>query len=89
MAHSPHTYSPGDLVQPTRLYVKRQNKATYPEHIKTDDTKGRFVRYNGHVYHERHAKHPTCMVAWFKDTFPYEFEQRVRLDYIEPLGTPR
>ncbi len=83
-----HTFKEGDLVQPTRLYVKRQNRSTYPEHIKTDDTKGRFVRYNGFTYGP-HSKHPTCTIAWYKSSYPYEFEQRVRVDYIEPLGTPR
>lgn len=82
----PYAFKEGDLVQVTRLGLARQ-KTVYPSNHKTEDTKGKFKSYAGHVH--RKPAHLLCRVVWFKADYPYEFEQVVRLDYIEPLGTPR
>lgn len=82
-----HLYAKGDLVQLTRLAVKRS--LTTDHRTKTEQSIGQFVRYDGWVYAK--PKHPTATIKWFtgRTEHPVSYEQRVRLDYIEPLGTPR
>lgn len=77
----------GDLVQLTRLAVRRSK--TTGHRTKSEATIGRFRHYDGWVRVK--PKHPTATVDWFtgRTEHPVSYEQRVRLDYIEPLGASR
>lgn len=80
-------FQKGDLVQMTRLGLHRQKKGNAAaRHPKTEKTTGVFVQYDGWVYEK--PRHPTALVKWHLDGYN-SFEQHTRVDYLEPLGTPR
>jgi hypothetical protein len=80
-----YAFKKGDLVQYTRLGLSRSRPSNHP---KTEQSKGIFVRHEGWMYVE--PKHKKALVKWYSDVSPTGFvEQLVRLDYLEPLGTPR
>lgn len=72
---------PGDLVQMSRLGISRQNSSG--SHPKTEDTSGTLVRFRTYLY--RQPKYPAAIVQWHH----IEGESETRIDYLEPLGTPR
>lgn len=80
----------GDLVQMTRLGIKRQAKGNgagyYP---KTEKTHGIFLSYRGGNFGQP-AKHPVALVRWSTGVANPEYrESLTRVDYLEPLGAPR
>lgn len=79
-----YAFKKGDLVQYTRLGISRQRPSNHP---KTEQSKGLFMRHEGWMYAE--PKHKKALVRWYADNPQGYVEQLVRLDYLEPLGTPR
>ncbi len=81
-----HMFSKGDLVQLSRLGVRKQYKGTL--RLKTEASRGRFVRYDGGSCVD--GKYTRALIEWFTDEpFPPSYQQLTRLDYIEQSGTPR
>lgn len=81
-----HDFKRGDMVQMTRLGIKRSLKNVY--YPKTEDSRGLFVRYDGGTFRE--GKHPAAIIDWYTgEHFPVFRRQSTRLDYLEPHGTPR
>lgn len=72
-------FKKGDLVQVSRLYLKRQRTSAVK---KDESTKG---IYYGPAKQGRYA-----YVDWFaSEPWDHLHRQVIRIDYIEPLGTPR
>lgn len=72
-------FEKGQLVQMTRLGLKRQKKSAVP---KTESTVGKYygpAKLGRYVY-----------IDWFaSEPWDHMHRQVIRIDYIEPLGTPR
>lgn len=80
-----HAFNKGDMVQMTRLGLKRQRKDAM--HPKTEDSRGTFLRWQGWSGVAM-PKHRYALVRWYINGYR-GVEQLTRVDYLEPHGTPR
>lgn len=75
-----NAYKKGDLVQVTGLYIKRQRGSSIGR--KTEETRG--------IYYGPAKQGRYVYVDWFaSEPWDHLHRQVIRIDYIEPLGTPR